>query len=62
MRPTMELRFVEREVTTTYPNYFHITETKTVRILQQKWTGELHENRAAGKYVDEWRDVPIEKE
>jgi hypothetical protein len=56
MTPTNELRFVERYLS------LDNQPVRLLRILQQKWVGELHENRAAGKYVDEWRDVPVEKE
>ena len=55
MTPTMELRFVERVDNTT-------VDYRTVRSLQQLWVGELHENKAAGKYIEQWRDVPVEKE
>jgi hypothetical protein len=56
MTPTPKLRFVDREVTTPHPIYIHVSEIKTVRILQQWW--EHTEWNAPG----EWRDVPLEVE
>lgn len=57
MKPTNELRFVIRKLHPEEP-----TDATTVRILQQKWIGEDHENQAAQEYLSKWRDVPIEKE
>lgn len=54
MQPTNELRFVER--------WSHEYQMMT-RILQQKWVGE-ELNHMTGDYtlMQEWRDVPVEKE
>jgi hypothetical protein len=55
MKPTNELRYVERQLP--YP------EVRTVRILQQKWEAvpdfNYHSLQPNGF---EWRDVPLEKE
>jgi len=70
MTPTSRLRFVEREISNPYEFELgkYITQTKTVRILQQwweksviinlGWTGDVPLRKAEG----EWRDVPIEEE
>lgn len=47
MTPTMELRFVERELA-----------DRTIRVLQQKW---VHEEGATYT-APEWHDVPVVKE
>jgi hypothetical protein len=63
MTPTAKLRFVERTVQVPFQNYKDVTESKTVRILQQWW--EVEQNiidRAAGRTQGEWRDVPLEDE
>ena len=61
MTPTNELRFVERTITDglTQDGLLHY---KRIRVWQQKWEGEHHENIAAGKYLEEWRDVEVVKE
>lgn len=62
MTPTMELRFVERTITT-YQQHFDHAPTpikKTVRILQQKWIEKtMYDDDPE---IVEWRDVPIAKE
>lgn len=63
MKPTNELRFVEREIvvkpmTASDPSY----TTEVVRILQQKWAGEKYNLGTGYTPVQEWRDVPLEKE
>jgi hypothetical protein len=70
MTPTCKLRFVEREKLSPYEFELgkYITQTKTVRILQQwweksltinlGWTGDMPLRKAEG----EWRDVPLEEE
>ena len=67
MKPTANLRFVERVKITHIDNFGTSTGT-AIRILQQWWDDDSwkHVNRfdADGKPVStgEWRDVPIEKE
>jgi hypothetical protein len=68
MKPTPELRFVERTVAL---GPFYVTNnergemvpaTRTYRVLQQKWEKVefIHDmNRVT---ASEWRDVPLEKE
>ena len=77
MTPTNELRWVEREVTVKtnhHPMVMWVDEngrltpppaddTYISKVLQQRWLGEKS-NAWTGQYelMDEWRDVPIEKE
>ena len=68
MTPTPKLRFVERGVLVPYEGPKNITQTKTVRILQQWWQTNNTINLGfggdipIGEIKGEWRDVPIEKE
>ena len=68
MTPTPKLRFVERTVQVPFQDYKNVTESKTVRILQQWWEKSLTINLGwigdmpLRKAEGEWRDVPIEKE
>ena len=68
MIPTCKLRFVERTVQVPFQNYKDVTESKTVRILQQWWqthaTGMTSTNGEdwVTAYAGEWRDVPLEEE
>lgn len=57
MKPTNELRFVEREEA----NYRTRT-IDTVRILQQKWKRVRYQGEVDEFTEEEWRDVPVEKE
>lgn len=59
MKPTNELRFLEREVIVRTAGICTPALTKPVIILQQKWVKQ-HLCPADNTY--EWRDVPIEKE
>ena len=63
MTPTMELRFVERtEYIKAASGDIH--SSRTLRILQQKWTADYEYMDESGNYhtTIEWRDVPVEKE
>jgi hypothetical protein len=68
MTPIFKLRFVERTVQVPFQNYKDVTESKTVRILQQWWqthaTGMTSTNGEdwVTTYAGEWRDVPLEEE
>lgn len=64
MKATNELRFVERAVQVAHPRYEHVTETRMLRILQQKWAGYVSTGplKIDVNHREEWRDVPIEKE
>jgi len=73
MKPTMKLRFVEREVTELVDGYqaekgFEICRKVTRRILQQWWQNpDLFEAFGIGGVAPigedgEWRDVPVETE
>lgn len=57
MTPTMELRFVERQIGK--------EKTYVIRILQQKWVRYAEEQTTfatIGQITEEWRDVPVVKE
>ena len=67
MTPTSKLRFVERTVQVPFHGYKDVTESKTVRILQQWWMPTRTFSDGYGYQTvelegGEWRDVPIEKE
>jgi hypothetical protein len=68
MIPTAKLRFVERTVQVPFQDYKNVTESKTVRILQQWWQTNNTINLGfggdmpIGEIKGEWRDVPLEKE
>jgi hypothetical protein len=53
MKPTPELRYVEREL----PD--GIGKVRTVKILQQKWAWYFDDGSLCGF---EWQDVPLEEE
>ncbi len=62
MHPTVELRFIRREVT--IPITDDIGRAETRFILQQKWSGcsdvfpQSLTGDLAPTMVEEWRDVP----
>jgi hypothetical protein len=67
MKPTAQLRFLERELTfptgqITIPDGFPVVGRQTFRVLQQWWESldsfDMITNRPAG----EWRDIPLVKE
>lgn len=67
MTPTMELRFVEREIEV--PMDWDVVGTpiykikKTVRVLQQKWVEDYtYPDERTRHYREEWRDVPLVKD
>lgn len=68
MTPTTKLRFVERKIQVPYELQENVTQTKTVRILQQWWATAQECAYPAvfgltpDKELGEWRDVPIEEE
>jgi hypothetical protein len=68
MIPTPKLRFVERTVQVPFQDYKNVTESKTVRILQQWWQTNNTINLGfggdmpIGETKGEWRDVPLEEE
>ena len=63
MKPTNELRFVEREVEIHLADCL-LPTVKTVQVLQQKWENTYWTVDESGcKYIEsEWRDVPVCKE
>ena len=68
MKPTNELRFVERKTKETEECGDGTIWPVTRRVLQQKWLVNAHELMdAQGEWVYKpahsiWRDVPLEKE
>jgi len=64
MKPTPELRFVEREEFVPHSTSALGVSTgslRTIRILQQKWS--RHHHIETQRVIEsEWRDVPLEKE
>ena len=60
MTPTPELRWVER----TEPMGKHLV--RNVKVLQQKWEGEVFEptdySKVYGKHREKWRDIETVKE
>ncbi len=61
MTPTPELRFVERESLTQYGNDGACV-SKTIHVLQQKWTTWKWSEGTGIELIEEWRDVPLVKE
>jgi len=66
MKPTAQLRFLERELTfptgrITIPDGFPVIGRQTFRVLQQWW-----EDKSTDVYYPdgngEWRDIPLVKE
>jgi hypothetical protein len=64
MKPTNELRFVERtvsELNLLRDGYEDFVE-RTLRVLQQKWKRVRYEG-CVDEFIEyEWRDVPTERE
>ena len=56
MKPTAQLRFVERDM------YVGLHEARTVRILQQWWEDQDSFDMITARPTGEWRDVPLEQE
>lgn len=69
MKPTNELRFVKRTITSQFGDDsgdepFYDEDTEEVLILQQKWE-KYHwgpNEQFNPKHDFEWRDVPVEEE
>lgn len=67
MKPTMKLRFIEREITIHHADCLYAS-IKTVRVLQQWWQSpDILEALGIGGVAPisedgEWRDVPLEIE
>lgn len=63
MKPTMNLRFVERSIVIPHERHKDVSYIKTIRVLQQQWQAEdvmeAGERATAGKSGLEWRDVPL---
>jgi hypothetical protein len=62
MTPTPKLRFVKRDIQVPFQNYKDVTESKTVRILQQWWEKKIWAHDDWVVDDGEWRDIPLEKE
>lgn len=62
MKPTNQLRFVERE-THHYENPEGTVATvSTIRVLQQWWEKVSYHDVITSFPIGEWRDVPLEAE
>ena len=59
MKPTMNLRFVERDIMFPNPQHKNVSYIKTVRILQQQFE---EVDSKTGEIKTEWREVPLVKE
>ena len=59
MKPTMNLRFAERDIMVPHPQVKNISYVKTVRILQQQFE---EVDSKTGEIKTEWREVPLVKE
>ena len=59
MKPTMNLRFVEKDIMFPNPQYKNVSYVKTVRILQQQFE---EVDSKTGEIKTEWREVPLVKE
>ena len=58
MKPTAQLRFVERS----QPDYPGANIGRVIRILQQWWEDEKGDLEIGIIVYGEWRDVPLEQE
>ena len=56
MKPTMNLRFVERSATIPHEKVKGAFYIKTIKVLQQQFE---ETDKATGEIKSEWRDVPL---
>lgn len=59
MKPTMNLRFVERDIMVPHEQVKNVSYAKTVRMLQQQFE-EI--DAKTGEIKSEWRKVPLVQE
>lgn len=59
MKPTMNLRFVERDIMVPHERHKNVSYTKTVRILQQQFEDI---DGKTGEIKTQWREVPLVQE
>lgn len=59
MKPTMNLRFVERDIMVPQERHKNVSYTKTVRMLQQQFEGI---DGKTGEIKTQWREVPLVQE
>lgn len=59
MNPTMNLRFVEKDIFVPHNNVVGVSVAKTIRVLQQRFE-EI--DSKTGEIKSEWRDVPLAKD
>lgn len=59
MKPTMNLRFVERSIVIPHERHKDVSYIKTIRVLQQEF--EETDNKT-GEIKSQWRDVPLAME
>lgn len=59
MKPTVNLRFVEKDIFVPHERVAGVSVAKTIRVLQQQFE-EI--NGKTGEIKSEWRDVPLAKD
>lgn len=59
MNPTMNLRFVEKDIFVPHDRVVGFSVAKTIRVLQQQFE-EI--DSKTGEIKSEWRDVPLAKD
>ena len=59
MTPTMNLRFVERDIMVPDERYKNASYVKTIKVLQQQFE---ETDAKTGEIKSQWREVPLAKE
>ena len=59
MNPTMNLRFVERDIMVPHERHKNVSYVKTIKVLQQQFE---ETDGKTGEIKSQWRDVPLAKE
>lgn len=59
MKPTMNLRFVERSIVIPHERHKDVSYIKTIRVLQQEFE---ETDSKTGEIKSQWRDVPLAME
>ena len=58
MKPTMHLRFVDKDMMIPHPQILNFSYVKNISVLQQKWE---ETDPKTGEIKEVWKDVPKEK-
>jgi hypothetical protein len=56
VKPTMNLRFVERSTTIPHEKVKDVSYIKTIKVLQQQFE---ETDKSTGEIKSEWQDVPL---